>query len=266
MGEVYLARRQKDRQQVAIKMMTPTVAAGDRARRYFRRELGVLRDLRHPNIVAFYAMYEHEGQFQLVMEYVDGPHARAWVDGLSPARLSIPTAAWIGIQLLSALEHAHERGYVHRDIKPSNLLVAGPPPWPVVKLSDFGLAKSFRDDAGFTDLTHERDIGGSIGFISPDHIREFRGVKEPGDIYSAGATLYYLLTGQYPYLDFDPNKGNAIAMILEYPSVPLRAHRPDAPAPLERILRKALEKRPEDRWSSAKAMRQALRKILKETR
>ena len=70
-----------------------------------------------------------------------------------------------------------------------------------VKLSDFGLAKSFRDNAGFAGLTHQGDIGGSGGFISPDHIRDFREAKEPADIYSAAATLYYLLfTNQYPVL------------------------------------------------------------------
>jgi serine/threonine-protein kinase len=259
MGEVYLARRQADRAPVAIKMMIPTVAAGDRAKMYFRRELEVLQNLRHPNIVAFYDMSEFDGQFQLVMEYVDGLNAREWVDSLRPEPLSVPTGAWIGVQLLSALEHAHGRGYVHRDIKPSNLLVTGEPPWPTVKLSDFGLAKSFRDNAGFTGLTHQGDIGGSVGFISPDHIRDFSEVKEPADIYSAGATLYYLLTGKYPFLDFDPMKTNAYTMILEYPPVPLRAHRPDAPDGLDRVLRRALEKQPADRWRSAAAMSKALR-------
>jgi serine/threonine-protein kinase len=259
MGEVYLARRESDRQPVAIKMMIPSGAAGDRAKKYFLRELEVLRDLRHPNIVGFDDMVEHDGQFQLIMEYVDGPNAREWVEALKSGPLSVSTAAWIGVQLLSALDHAHSKGYVHRDIKPSNLLVQGNPPWPTVKLSDFGLAKSFRDNAGFTGLTHQGDIGGSVGFISPDHIREFSNVKEPADIYSTGATLFYLLTGKYPFLNFDPMDSKAYTMILEHPAVPVRAHRPDAPEGLERILKKALEKKPKERWRSAAAMAQALR-------
>ena len=262
MGEVYLARRDGDRAPFAVKMMIPTVAAGDRAKLYFRRELEVLQDLRHPNIVAFHGMQEDEGQFQLIMEYVDGPNAKQWVATLKGEPMSIGTAAWIGVQLLSALEHAHGKGYVHRDIKPSNLLVSGEGPRPIVKLSDFGLAKSFRDNAGFTGLTHQGDIGGSVGFNSPDHIREFSEVKEPADIYSAGATLYYLLTGKYPFLDFDPNKNNAYTMILEYPAVPLRAHRPDTPEAFDKIIRKSLEKQPKDRWRSAAAMAAALRPYL----
>jgi serine/threonine-protein kinase len=258
MGEVFMGRQLATNRLVAIKMMIPTVAASDRAKAYFRRELEVLKNLRHANIVAYHGMVELEGQFQLIMEYVDGKSAREWTEALQE-RLPVATAARIGIQLLSALQHAHEKGYVHRDIKPSNLLVMGAPTRPKVKLSDFGLAKSFRDNAGFAGLTHQGDVGGSVGFLSPDHIRDFREVKEPADIYSAGATLYFLMTGRYPFLDFDPNRSDAYTMILEHPPVPLRAHRPEVPDAFDVIVRKALEKQPRDRWKSADAMAKALK-------
>ena len=258
MGEVFLAWRRTDGQPYAIKMMIPTVAASQSAKLRFRREQEVLKDLRHPNIVAFMDMFEIEGQFQLLMEYVDGCNALEWVSALSTP-LAITSAARIGIQLLSALEHAHAKGYVHRDIKPTNLLVSGPGHRPKVKLSDFGLAKSFRDNAGFGGLTHQGDVGGSVGFISPDHIRNFREVKEPADIYSAGATLYFLLTGKYPYLGFDPNRTDAYTMILEHPTVPVRAHRPEVSEGFDRVIRKSMEKNPRDRWKSAAAMAEALR-------
>jgi hypothetical protein len=262
MGEVYLARRDQDRRPIAIKMLIPSGAAGERAKLYFRRELEVLRNLRHPNIVRFGRMIEHDGQFQLIMEYVPGLNAWEWVSRVAPKPLSVETASWIGVQLLAGLAHAHAKGYVHRDIKPSNLLVAGVPPYPTVKLSDFGLAKSFRDNAGFTGLTHQGDIGGSIGFISPDHIREFSELKEPADLYSTGTTLYYLLTGNYPFLGFKPNEPTAITMILEHPVVPLRAHRPDIPEAFERVIKKSLEKKPRDRWRSAEQMADALRPFI----
>jgi serine/threonine-protein kinase len=258
MGEVFKARQLSTGQTVAIKMMIPSSAASERARDYFRREMKVLKDLRHPNIVEFYDMVHEDGQFHLIMEYVDGPNASAWISKLG-SKPPYPLVAHVGLQLLSALAHAHGKGYVHRDIKPSNLLVSGPPNRPMVKLSDFGLAKNFRDDGGFTGLTHQGDVGGSVGFISPDHIRDFREVKEPADLYSTGATLYYLLTGRYPFLDFDPCRTNAYAMILEHPTVPIRVHRPDVPEGLDRVLRKSLEKQPGDRWKSAVMMARALK-------
>ena len=261
MGEVFLARHLPTNQAVAIKMMIPSVAASDRAKLRFQRELDVLKNLRHPNIVAFHRMFELDGQFQLVMEYVVGKDAHEWVKSL-PGPLSAAAGARIGVQLLMALDHAHTKGYVHRDIKPSNLLVTGPAIRPSIKLSDFGLAKSFRDNAGFAGLTHQGDIGGSGGFISPDHIRDFRVAKEPADIYSAGATLYYLFTNQYAFYNFNPNRADAYSMILEHPAVPLRAHRPDLPDGLDRVLRKALEKQPKDRWKSASAMASALKPFL----
>jgi eukaryotic-like serine/threonine-protein kinase len=257
MGEVYLARHLETNRPVAIKMMVPAVAASDRAKLRFERELDVLKNLKHPKIVEFYDVFDLDGQYQLVMEYVDGKNALAWVSAL-PEPLSVHAAASMGVQLLSALDHAHAKGYVHRDIKPSNLLVMGQPQHPKLKLSDFGLAKSFRDNAGFAGLTHQGDIGGSSGFISPDHIRDFREAKEPADLYSVGATLYYLLSGQYPFFNFDPNRADSYTMILEHPPVPLRAHRPDVPDALDKIIRKALEKYPAARWKTAEAMAAAL--------
>ena len=197
------------------------------------------------------------------MEYVPGKNALEWVTGARASRCPIGSAARIGRLLLSALDYAHAKGYVHRDVKPSNLLIWGPTRRPKLKLSDFGLAKSFRENAGFVGLTRQGDVGGSVGFISPDHIRDFRDLKEPADIYSAGATLYYLLTLQYPFLNFDPYKADAYSMILENPPVPLRAHRPDAPEGLwNGVLAKALEKQPRDRWKSAPAMAAALSPFL----
>ena len=290
MGEVYLAKHLVTRRPVAIKMMPTTRGASERGRNYFRREMGVLKDLLtpngecHPNIVAFYDILEVDSQFQLIMEYVAGKNALEWLGNLpeadtptdrsatilarpskppddAPALLPIASAVRIGWQLLSALAYAHEKGYVHRDVKPSNVLIMGPPHRPKVKLSDFGLAKSFRDNPGFGELTGQGVIGGSVGFLSPDHIRDFRDLRAAADIYCAGVTLYYLLTLKFPYFGFNPQAAEAYTMILENPPVPLRVYRPDAPPALERILRKALEKHPDARWRSAAAMGQALRKL-----
>ena len=138
----------------------------------------------------------------------------------------------------------------------------GPAHRPRVKLTDFGLAKSFDESESFTTLTRQGDVGGSIGFISPDHIRDFREVREPADIYSAGATLFYLLTNRYPYLGFDPRQPGSYEIILQHPpgaasSLPARRTRRAGTHPL-----KALQKQPRDRWKSAQAMADALRPFL----
>lgn len=266
MGEVYRATQLSTNRRVAIKMMRASATADDKAFGYFQREIRVLKDLLtpagkgHPGIVEFYDLFEVDGHYQLIMEYVDGRNALEWAKQYGP--LPVPTVAQIGRQLLSALAYAHGKGYVHRDVKPSNLLVMGPVHRPRVKLSDFGLAKSFVEGNLFSTMTRQGDVGGSTGFLSPDHIREFRDVKEPADIYSAGATLYFLLANEYPYFGFNPRQANCYELILESPPIPVRAFRPDAPEELERILHRALQKQPRARWKSAQAMSEALQELL----
>ncbi len=253
MGDVFLAKDLNSMRLVAIKMMIPTAASSSRVREYFKREMSVMKQLRHPNIVEFYDVFETHHTFQIIMEYVAGQNGYEMISNLKRP-LTVSEAAHIGVQLLSALSHAHSKGYVHRDIKPSNLLLSGSQARPVMKLSDFGLAKNFRDNGGLNGLTMQGDIGGSIGFLSPDHIKNFTKVKEPGDIYSAAATLYFLLTGQYPFHDFDPNSVKSYAVILDHPPVPIRMRRKDIPENFEKILAKGLEKNPRDRWASAREM------------
>ena len=213
----------------------------------------------HHSIVSFYEIYEVDSQFQLVMEYVDGKNAHDWLAELEgPLPIAERRRRSAGT-CSQALDFAHSRGYVHRDVKPSNLLIFGPLHRPRVKLTDFGLAKSFAETEGLTSLTRQGDIGGSIGFISPEHIRQFQ--RNP-------RARRHLQRRRDPVLPFDrqiplsrlrPPRARFLPDHPPAPPLPLRAFRPDAPEGLERILLKALQKQPRDRWKSAGAMASALR-------
>ena len=124
------------------------------------------------------------------MEYVPGKNALEWV-GRSSDPLPIARGADRGSACSAASHYAHGKGYVHRDVKPSNLLIDGPVPRPESEAVGLRPGQELpRERRSCSDLTRQGDVGGSVGFISPDHIRDFRDVKEPADIYCAGATLY----------------------------------------------------------------------------
>jgi len=267
MGEVFQARQLSTNRPVAIKMMASTGAASEKAKEILPARDGDLEGLADaersvpPNIVAFYDIFEIDDQFQLAMEYVPGKNALEWMSNLS-APLPTTSAARIGRLLLSALEYAHDKGYVHRDVKPSNLLIMGPVARPKVKLSDFGLAKSFRENPGFGGLTRP---GGRRRLdrvhLTRPYPRLSRGQGACRPLQCRRDALY-LLTGQYPYLNFNPYKAEAYTMI---PSTPLSPF-----ARIERTRRKgwsacspgALAKQPRDRWKSARAMADAAAALL----
>ena len=217
MGEVFRAGSSRRNRPVAIKMISANSAPGRESQRLFPpRDRGPQRpaDAQRPDAIPASSPSTRS--------------SRSIRSSSSSWSTSTARTHWTGSRALERpladrqrrsdrpasccrrLDYAHSKGYVHRDVKPSNLLVMGPVHRPRVKLSDFGLAKSFAENGGFTTLTRQGDIGGSIGFISPDHIRDFSDMREPADIYGAAATLFYLLTSKYPYLGFDPREAGFI--------------------------------------------------------
>jgi serine/threonine-protein kinase len=236
-------------------MIIPEVAAtkGDIER--FVREASIIKELNHPRIVGFRDAGESSGRIYFAMDYVPGiDAARLLRENRGP--LPIPRAMDLACQLLEALEYAHARKFVHRDIKPSNLLVKQEDGRDHALLADFGLARAYQASR-LSGLTMTDDLRGTPAFMAPEQITNFRDAKPAIDLYSAGATLYNLLTDRH-ILDFPKRQELKLLMILENDPVPIRSRRPEVPEALAAVVHRALAKDPADRYPDARAMRAAL--------
>src|SRR6185369_3543353 len=161
-------------------------------------------------------------------------------------------------QSLDALSFAHAEGYIHRDFKDQNILVAGHSPNLVAKLTDFGLAKSFTH-SGMSGVTMAGEMAGTLAYMPPEQLRNFRDVKPQSDIYAVGMTAYSLLTGTLALdLTRKTSVNDTIRAIFEQPCIPLNQRAPHVPQAVCQIIDRALAKDPEQRWQSAGAMRNAL--------
>jgi len=257
MGCVMLARNQRAGRAVAIKTLLPEFAVSDKAMRRFMREIDVAATLKHKNIVEFIDRGTHNGVVYLVTEFVDGADASKLAEERG-GRLSYEDGISIISQALDALSFAHAQGYIHRDFKDQNILVAGRSPNLVAKLTDFGLAKSFTH-SGMSGVTMAGEMAGTLAYMPPEQLRNFRDVKPQSDIYAVGMTAYSLLTGSLA-LDLSKNTSvnDTIRAIFEQPAVPINQRAPHLPRPVCEIIDRALAKDPAQRWQTAGAMRNAL--------
>jgi serine/threonine-protein kinase len=256
MGVVYQARDVRSGRMVALKLIVPESAAARSAVDRFLREMSVISQLKHPNIVEWLEQGMTRGQFWFAMEYVSGTNLEALANA-SPGKFPIDQACRMACQVLKGLEQAHSLGFVHRDIKPENVLIAKQPQGLLAKISDFGLAKSFRG-LGLSGLTFSGEMRGTVPFMPPEQMLDFKTVTPSGDLYATAATLYYLISSQFIY-DQLSDAGDLIRMLLEDPPVPIQKRRPEVPPSLAAVLQKCLARDPKDRYQTAAAMRQALR-------
>ena len=259
MGEVYRARDTRLDRTVAIKLLPSELvnAPGRRVER-FRHEARVIARITHPNICTLHDVGEDGSAIFLVMEYVDGATlARRLEDGPLPLPLALRTA----IGIADALDHAHRHGVVHRDLKPGNIMLTRDS----VKLLDFGLAKlKERDEQVPTDatrsarLTEVGTIVGTVPYMAPEQI-EGREVDARTDIFSFGVVLYEMVCGRRPFAG--DSRASLMAAIVSAEPPSLSSLQPQAPASLERLIRRCLAKDPDDRWQTARDLAAELRWI-----
>jgi eukaryotic-like serine/threonine-protein kinase len=257
MGTVMLGREQRTGRPVAIKTLLPEFAVSDKAMRRFMREIDVAAALKHKHIVEFIDRGTHNGVVYLVTEFVEGADASKLAEDHG-GKLRYEDGISIISQALDALSFAHAQGYIHRDFKDQNILVSGHPPNFLAKLTDFGLAKSFTH-SGMSGVTMAGEMAGTLAYMPPEQLRNFRDVRPQSDIYAVGMTAYSLLTGSLA-LDLSKNGSvnDTIRAIFEQPTIPLRQRAPHMPRLLCEVIDRALAKDPAQRWQSAGAMRTAL--------
>ncbi len=252
MGEVYRARDERLKREVAIKVLPASFSKDPERLRRFEQEAQAAGSLNHPGITAVYDFGMHEGAPYIVTELLEGETLRARIAaGALPARKALDYAA----QLAKGLAAAHEKGIVHRDLKPENVFVTRDGR---VKILDFGLAKlkeSELPEAGQTQLPTEAAgtepgvVLGTMGYMSPEQVRG-RPADRRSDIFSFGAILYEMLSGQRAFRA--ETAADTITAILTKEPPDLSQTNREVPPGLERIVRHCLEKNPEERFESAR--------------
>lgn len=253
-GAVYRARRAADGKTVAVKVMLSRVDADDEAIEKFKREVEVTAKLDHPNIVRVLESGASGAVFYFIMEFCDG--GSVW-DIMRKANGSLPLAQAKPIILgaLKALAFAHEKGFVHRDLKPQNILISRGG----VRLSDFGMAKSF-EQAGLSGMSMTGGYAGTPVFMPREQITNFKYVKPVSDVWSMGATIYNMLTGAYPY-PFSKER-DPIDVILNEDVVPIRKRDKSISIALAAVIDRALATKAKERFQTASEFYQALKPIL----
>lgn len=256
MGAVYKARHRLMKRIVAIKMLNRDNDGSATVNLRFKREVEILSGLQHPNIVAAHDASECEAGPFLVMEYVSGSDLKLIVekDGAMPIFQAVDCV----LQVARGLEYAHGRGVIHRDIKPANLLRDGQTG--TIKIADLGLARGAREVSEqsplATTLTATGNIIGTALYMAPEHADGSRKIDHRSDIYSLGCTLYFLLTGESPYLG--SSIMNTILLHRTEPIPSLRDRRGAVPRSLDHVYQTMMAKSPGDRYQSMTDVLRAL--------
>lgn len=247
MANVYLARDMILDRDVAIKVLRFDFANDDEFIKRFRREAQSATSLAHPNVVSIYDVGEEDGIYYIVMEYVEGRTLKQYIQQFAPVH---PREALnIMIQVVAAIDHAHENQIVHRDIKPHNILID---PHGNAKVTDFGIAIAL----SATTITQTNSVMGTVHYLSPEQARGGLANKK-SDIYSLGIVMFELLTGRLP---FDGESAISIALKhLQSDTPSPKRWNPDISQSVENIILKATAKDSFHRYNSATEMEEDIR-------
>ncbi len=274
MGVVYSAEDTRLGRRVAIKFLPPELAADSQFLERFRREARAASSLNHPNICTIHDVGEVDGQQFLVMELLEGTTLRQRI-GRKP--LPMDELLDFGVHIADALAAAHAKGIVHRDIKPGNLFVTSGSGTPAIKIMDFGLAKTVEGNdprerpavsaaetqtLGDEMLTSPGTAVGTVAYMSPEQARGDE-VDARTDLFSFGVVLYEMATGKPPFT----GKTHAVifnAILNQVPPPPSQLNR-EAPAELDRIIIKALDKDRETRYQTAADLCADLKRLRRES-
>lgn len=253
MGIVYKARQVSLKRPVALKMILAGEFATEAELKRFRTEAEAAANLQHPNIVAIHEIGEHNGQHYFSMDYVEGRNLAELTNGQP---MQAQRAAGYVKTIAEAIHFAHQRGTLHRDLKPQNVLIDTSDR---VRITDFGLAKQTQRESS---LTQTGVVMGSPSYMPPEQATGRHDQVGPhSDVYSLGAVLYELLTGRPPFLA-ESAMATMMKVVEQEPASPRKLN-PHVPPDLETICLKCLEKRPERRYSSARALAEELDRFLR---
>lgn len=241
MGSVYKARHKALNRIVCVKILSPSLANDKKAVELFLTEARAIAELDHPNIVNVYNVGKEKGYYFIVMSYIEGQTLSMMLKKNKVLPIGLLLDLFEGVLL--GLNAAHEKGIIHRDIKPSNIIIT---PQGQAKLLDFGIAKKVDKEKGSTKTT---ELAGTAYFIAPEQALG-REIDIRADLYSIGASLYYVVTGHFPY-----NGKNTIEIIQKHINDPVpdpAKIRKDIPGWLSLAIQKLMSKNPDNRFQTAK--------------